>query len=179
MEPRPYGTTSFTEIMTGGRSLEETNLRDKTCFFCGHRDLPEVLYPEVQSKLEREILALIGHGVIYFGVGAAVGFDTLAALTVLKLKRHHPQVKLALILPCKNHDFGQDAPELFEQISTGADKIVYTAERYFNGCMYKRNRQMAGASAWCVCYLERDTGTTAYTVNYAQSLGVRIVNLAK
>jgi len=162
--------------------VDANALRDKTCFFTGHRDIPPALYPVVQQKLERAVEELIGKGVQYFGVGGAFGFDTLAALTVLQVKRRHPNIRLAIILPCQNHEFswrGEDQAALDEKIRTHADKIVYTAERYYSGCMYKRNRHMADSAAWGIVYLNRTTGGAAYTVSYAKSVGVRILNLAE
>ena len=161
--------------------MEETTLKDKTCFFSGHRDIPREKYPEVQEKLERTVEELIAQGIQYFGVGGALGFDTLAALTVIKLKRQHPEIRLALILPYKDYgsNWSHKDRALAAQIIGRADKVVYTAERYYNGCMYKRNRHMAEQSGWCICYLERATGGTAYTVSYAKSVGVRIINLAE
>jgi len=156
-------------------------LKDKTCFFTGHRDIPPDQYPAVQKKIEQAVQNLIAQGVQYFGVGGAMGFDTLAAFTVLQLKKEHPDIRLALILPCKNHDFswqGEDQ-HLLNKMKTQADKVVYLAERYYSGCMYKRNRHMADSSGWAIVYLDRETGGTAYTVSYAKSVGVRIINLAE
>jgi len=161
--------------------MQEITLKEKTCFFTGHRNIPQEKYLEVQEKLEQTIEQLIAQGVRYFGAGGALGFDTLAALTVLKLKRQHPEIRLALILPY--NDYGSNWPdrdrELHAQIANRADKVIYTSERYYNGCMYKRNRHMAEQSGHCVCYLERVTGGTAYTVSYAKSIGVPIINLAE
>jgi len=155
-------------------------LRDKTCFFTGHRDIPLDKYPAVQRKLKGEIEALIKKGVQYFGGGGAMGFDSLAALTVLQLKKEYPQIRLVLILPCKNHDFSWQGTDkaLFKKICERADKVVYISEKYYNGCMYKRNRHMADSAAWAIVYLGRATGGTAYTVSYAHSVGVRIINIA-
>ncbi|MCL2569217.1 MAG: DUF1273 domain-containing protein [Oscillospiraceae bacterium] len=160
--------------------MEETTMREKTCFLTGHRDIPRDKYPEVLAKLERAVDGLIARGVEYFGVGGALGFDMLAALTVLRARRQHPEVKLILVLPCKDHDFGWPGEDraIFEQIVSQVDKVVYTAEKYYGGCMYKRNRHLAEQSGFCVCYLDRVTGGTAYTVSYAKSLGVQIINLA-
>lgn len=161
--------------------MNETPLRDKTCFFTGHRDIPKELYPEVQEKIEQIVERLIAQGVLYFGVGGARGFDTLAAFTVLKLRPRHPELRLVLIGACKDQAFGWPGEDrkMFELIAAQADKVIYTSEKYYSGCMYKRNRHMADKSGWCVCYLDRATGGTAYTVNYARSIGVRILNLAE
>ena len=160
--------------------MSNNNLREKTCFFSGHRDILLNDYQIIAEKLERKVEEFIKNGIHYFGVGGALGFDLLAANTVLKLRLRYPQVRLALILPCKNHDFSwQNADKAeFERILSRADKVVYTAERYYNGCMYKRNRHMADASGWCICYLDRVTGGTAYAVSYALSVGTKVINLA-
>jgi len=160
--------------------MSADTLRDKTCFFSGHRDILFDQYPAVGAKLKKAVESLIERGVQYFGVGGAMGFDTIAALTILQLKKEHPQIRLILILPCEGHDFswqGQDKAVL-ENIRKRADKVIYTSERYYDGCMYKRNRHMADSAGWGIVYLDRATGGTAYTVSYARSVGVRITNLA-
>jgi len=138
------------------------------------------LYPVVRQKLEQAAHRLIAQGVQYFGVGGALGFDMLAALSILDLREQYPGIRLVLILPCKDHDFGWPGEDrnLFRRVAKQADKIVYTAEKFYNGCMYKRNRHMAEQSGWCICYLDRAIGGTAYSVSYAKSVGVNIINLA-
>jgi len=155
-------------------------LRDKTCFFSGHRDIPPEQFEAVQASIGQAVEYLITQGVQYFCVGGAFGFDTLAALTVLQRKQIHPEIRLALILPCKGHDFswqGEDKTP-FEKICAQADRVLYTSDRYYSGCMNKRNRHMADVSAWGIVYLDRETGGTAYITSYARSVGVKIVNLA-
>lgn len=161
--------------------MKQGTLRERTCLISGHRDIPRELYPEIQRKLERAIEDLIKKGVQYFCCGGAVGFDTLAILTVYRLKRRYPQIRMMLILPCKNQAFSWQGEDqiLFEKIKDRADKVVYTSERYHTGCMNKRNRLMAEHSGWALCYLDRPTGGTAYTITYAKSMGVHIINLAE
>jgi len=156
-------------------------MREQTCFFTGHRDILKEQYPAIQRQIERETEGLIQKGVVYFGVGGAMGFDMLAAMTVIKLRHErYPNIRLVLILPCKDHDFGWPGEdrEIFQKIAEQADKVLYTSEKYTHGCMYKRNRHMAEQSGFCICYFDRATGGTAYAVSYAQSVGVEIVNLA-
>lgn len=159
---------------------QEQEFREKTCFFSGHRDILRKDYPLLQKKIEQKVEHLIAQGVTYFGVGGAMGFDTLAALTVIKLRRRYPHIRLAVILPCQDYpnSWREEDKEVYERVLRRANKVVYTAERYYNGCMYKRNRHMADRSGWCICYLDRPTGGTAYTISYALSVGVKIINLA-
>lgn len=75
-------------------------LRNQVCCFTGHRHIPEEYYETLKQQLRQEIENLILKGVCYFGAGGALGFDTLAALTVLELKQQYPLIKLILVLPC-------------------------------------------------------------------------------
>jgi uncharacterized phage-like protein YoqJ len=116
---------------------------------------------------------LIQHGVIFFGVGGAMGFDTLAAQVVLELREKYAEVKLILVLPCKNQTRGWPAEDIviYEKIKDSADKVVYIADSYRKGCMHERDGQ-------CVCYLTESQGGTAYTVAYARQKELLVWNLA-
>ncbi len=156
-------------------------MREKICCFTGHRDLPTSSRAELSIKLEDCLISLIGRGVRYFGAGGALGFDTLAAQAVLKLKEEYPQIRLILVLPCLTQTRGWPAGDVeeYERIKAQADKVVYTSQEYTAGCMLKRNRHLVDHSGVCVCYMSRTTGGTAYTVNYAKQQGLEIINLAQ
>lgn len=70
------------------------NIREKTCCFTGHRDIPRAVYSSLSRELDAVVRALIGKGVRFFGAGGALGFDTLAAETVLRLRQIYPQIRL-------------------------------------------------------------------------------------
>lgn len=127
------------------------------------------------------MVTLIEQGYRYFGAGGALGFDTLAAQAVLRLRERYPQIRLILVLPCLNQTRGwpQADTDAYEEIKRCADKVTYTSEHYFRGCMQKRNRHLADNSSACICYLTKPTGGTAYTVNYASEHGLTIINIAK
>lgn len=154
--------------------------RDRTCCFTGHRHIPENQYQAVAERLEATLQNLIERGVIFFGVGGALGFDTLAAKTVLRLKSKYPHIKLILVLPCLSQSQGwtEGDKQIYEDIKKQANKVVYTSEEYTKDCMFKRNRHLVDWSCVCVCYLTRDYGGTAYTVDYARRRGLSIFNLA-
>ena len=75
-------------------------MREKTCCFTGHRDLPVQAQKEITAKLEQIIISLIDRGIKFYGAGGTRGFDTIAVQIVLKLKNHYPNIKLILVLPC-------------------------------------------------------------------------------
>ena len=164
-------------LFTGGIEMTAKN---RTCCFTGHRMLPERELPVIASRLEREVEKLINRGVIYFGAGGALGFDTLAARTVARLRGIHPEIKLILVLPCIDQTRGWPREDIedFGAIKAEADKVVYTSEEYFEGCMQKRNRHLVENSAFCVAYLTRGCGGTYSTVRYARELGLSVINIA-
>lgn len=157
------------------------DMKSKAVCFTGHRTLPEENLPEIAERLENALIALIEQDYCYFGVGGALGFDTLAAQTVLRLRERYPQIRLILVLPCcsQTRGWSQADIDIYEEIKRRADKVTYTSENYFRGCMQKRNRHLVDNSSICICYLTKPTGGTAYTVNYARRCSLQILNIAQ
>ena len=71
-------------------------MNKKSCFFIGHRDASEEIYPQLLAEVERHIIEL---GVTEFIVGHYGGFDRLAAKAVITAKQKCPTVTLLLLLP--------------------------------------------------------------------------------
>lgn len=155
-------------------------MKERTCCFTGHREIPERDYNRLKQKTKNAIIELIEKGVIYFGAGGARGFDTIAAETVLELKNDYPQIKLILVLPCPDQTKGWKEGDIrkYNIIKENADKVVFTADHYFSGCMHVRNRHLVDNSGYCICYLTKDSGGTAFTVNYAKTKGLEIYNIS-
>ena len=89
------------------------------------------------------------------------------------------QVKLHLYLPCRDQDKGWSKrnKEIFNHIKEHADDIIYVSEMYVPGCMHARNRRMVEDSHFCIAYITRNSGGTAYTVDYAESCGLKVIRL--
>ena len=155
-------------------------MKEKTCCFTGHRNIRNDDIPKIKEALKETIVGLINQGVFYYGAGGALGFDTIAAQTILELKNDYPQIKLILVLPCKNQTarWNEKDIDIYESIKAQADKYVYTSEDYYNGCMLKRNRHLVDNSAYCICYLTHNSGGTYYTYNYAAKKGLNVINIA-
>ena len=149
--------------------------RALTCCFTGHRVFRPGELPHVQAALERHILTLHDErGVRYFGAGGALGFDTLAAETVLRLRAAlRPELRLILVLPCPDQAARWPLADQrrYEQIKLRADKVVVLADAYRTGVMHARNRHLVDHAAFCVCYQYKNEGGTAYTVRYARRQG--------
>ncbi len=118
-------------------------MRERTGCFTGHRQIPEKDYAVIEEKLEQTIVKLYNNGIIRYCAGGALGFDTLAAETVLRLRDTYSELRLILVLPCKDQARGWKAKDVdkYEKIRQRADETVYTSEIYATGCMHKRNRQ--------------------------------------
>lgn len=155
-------------------------MREITCCFTGHRIIPQNERKALAERLEERVRQLAGEGIYRFCAGGALGFDTMAALTVLRL-REELGLRLILVLPCLRQTRGwpeRDA-ELYEEIKERADETVYVSREYSSGCMHRRNRLLVEESSVCVCCLTRQSGGTAYTVHYACERGLRVINLAR
>lgn len=156
-------------------------MKNQTACFTGHRKIPFFQKRRLKAKVKSAITDAIRNGYRYFGAGGALGFDMLAAQTVLELKADYPDIKLILVLPCLNQTRGwaQEDVKEYERIKAAADKVTYISKEYYNGCMHKRNRHLVDNSSLCICYLTKQSGGTAYTVSYAESHDLKIVNVAQ
>lgn len=155
-------------------------MKERTACFTGHRTIPFLQRRKIEKRTEEALIEAIKQGYQFFGAGGALGFDTLAAQTVLRLKETYPQIKLILVLPCLSQARGwrpEDIAE-YERIKAAADKVVYTSQEYTRDCMFKRNRHLVDNSSLCIAYLTENSGGTAYTVDYARFKGLIIKNVA-
>ncbi len=155
--------------------------KERTCCFTGHRKIPFSELDCINQNLEATLIRLIENGITDFCAGGALGFDTLAAKQVLNLKEKYPHIQLILILPCisQSNSWNNEDKAVYEDIKSKSDKIIYTSEHYFRGCMQVRNRALVDNSSVAVCYLSESTGGTAYTVKYAEKKGLTVINLAQ
>ena len=152
-----------------------------TCCFTGHRRIPEGELPAVAAALRREVLRLIREdGIVRFLSGGALGFDTLAAETVLEIAADVPGISLVIVRPCADQTRGWNAKDTarYDAILSRASEVVTLSPAYHPGCMQARNRYLVEHSSTVLCYLAERTGGTAYTVRYAISRGLPVVNVA-
>ncbi len=154
----------------------------RSCAFTGHRRLTDSQQRQCADLLTRLIPRLVRGGVNRFYTGGALGFDTLAAETLLDLRdRGGLDLTLTIAVPCP----GQDAKwppthrEKYRSILERADGVDLLADEYYSGCMQARNRYMVDRAQRLIAFWipEQTTGGTAMTVNYAVKQERRILNL--
>ena len=161
--------------------------RELTCCFTGYRPskFPFGLnkydkdYINFENNLYREIFSSYSCGVRTFISGMAMGFDIIAAETVLSLKKAKKNVRLVCAIPFRNQakDFPSDWQQRYTDILNVADEVIYICEEYNRGCYFKRNKYMVDNSDVVITWFDGRTGGTANTIEYALRLGRRVINI--
>lgn len=149
--------------------------KEKTVCFTGHRKLLEPRQ-NVEKKLEDVVRECIAKGARTFIAGGAIGFDTIAAQLILRLRSELPNIYLALALPCPPEQqtlmWTDEQKAEYYEILRNANFTKIVSERFTKGCMYARNRLMVDRSGILICYLRKNSGGTYYTVNYGKKKGI-------
>lgn len=135
-----------------------------SCAFSGHRHL----YRDFDAEKLREVVrSCMERGVKKFYCGMAMGFDLAAAECVLALKREYPDATLTACIPCpdqdKNYTFADK--RRYARILDVCDEAVLLSDRYYSGCMLRRNDYMEKNADALIVYCRKDTGGSAYTMN--------------
>ena len=96
----------------------------------------------------------------------AVGFDLLAAETVLALQKKHPQIKLIACIPCIGQEkyFSKADQKRYVSSVKKANEQVILADSYYRGCMQARDKYMAERGDVMIAYCTKKEGGAAYTV---------------
>ena len=153
----------------------------ETCCFTGHRDIPPGLIPSLTEVVKGQIKALFSQGVIYYGVGGAVGFDTLAAEVLFELRVEHPQIKVILVYPFNGFDsrWQEGQRTRYRALLPKYDKRVCVSQTPGRDAYLMRDRHLVDCSAHCIAFCSRSYGGTAYTMRYAKKNGRQVYNLAE
>ena len=142
-----------------------------TCFFIGHRETSDSIFPALVQAVERHVTE---YGVTEFIVGHYGNFDRLAARAVLKAKERHPQVTLFLLLPYHPADRPIPAPEGFDGTfyPPGMERVPKRA------AIVRANRYMADHCDFLIAYAWHPAINARELVDYAQARGtVQVDNL--
>lgn len=154
---------------------------DKTCCFSGHRELPAEKVQQLATKIEKAVRDLIvKHGVCYFGVGGAIGFDTLAAKVLFQMRKSEfPQIKVILVYPFDGYTrwWTREQKREYRMLLPKYDKVVCVVDQAGKEAYLWRNRHLVDGSGYCIYYCTRKEGETAYTVADAKSRGLHMIGL--
>ena len=160
-------------------------MSEKSCFFIGHRSfVPK--YDRVAAKNLRILIAFLAEsGVTDFYSGGSPGWGLFCERSVLILKRHYPQLKLHLVLPCPPEkqtfdcDWDEEDRLAYSVISDAADSIEILSDDYTKESLKERNQRLAELGDICICYLynSRSRTDTAQTVRTARKAKKSVINM--
>ena len=133
----------------------------KRCFFIGHREATEEIYPALFAAVKRHI---IEYGVTEFIVGHYGGFDRLAASAVKAAKRFHPEVKLTLLLPYHPAERPIPTPDGFD--GTFYPPGMETVPR--KAAIVRANRYVVDQVDYLISYAWHPASNARELVDYAK-----------
>lgn len=138
-----------------------------SCFFIGHRDSGEELYPLLQREIERHI---VEYGVREFIVGHYGRFDGMAARAVREAKAAHPDILLTLLLPYLD---ASPLPEGFDG-SVYPDGLETVPKRY---AIIRANRMMIDRCDYLIAHVKYNYGGAHRCLEYARSKSIVITQI--
>jgi uncharacterized phage-like protein YoqJ len=154
----------------------------RTCCFTGHRTIPKDERDIIESRTEMKIRDLIlKQDIQRFRVGGAIGYDTLAAQILFRLREtDFPQIKVILVYPFEGFTsrWTDKQKDTYTQLLPRYDERVCVASEASREAYLARDRHLVDGACVCIAYCTRTFGGTAYTVRYAEEKGLQIFNVA-
>ena len=133
----------------------------KSCFFIGHREAAEEIYPALYAAVEQHI---VEYGVTEFIVGHYGGFDRLAASAVKAAKHLYPDVKLILLLPYHPAEQPISTPDGFDSTfyPPGMEGVPRKA------AIIRANRYVVDHVDYLIAYVWHPASSARELVEYAR-----------
>ncbi len=151
----------------------------KNCSFTGHRIIAQEHIKPLEELLTKAILYAYDQGCRNFYCGGALGFDTMAAKKIISLRMKYRDMRLYLVLPCKEQSYNWTVSErsMYDYILSSADEVIYTSERYTKDCMRIRNMKLAEICDILIAFCGRQRSGSYQTVRMASELEKAVFNL--
>lgn len=130
--------------------------------------------------MKNAVQRLYVQGYRTFLCGMALGFDMLAAEEVLTLKSALPDIRLVAVVPYRGQSerWSPCEQQRYERLLAMADDVKVLSERYYDGCMLRRNDYMISHADRIIAYFDgKPKGGTFYTVRNAIRHGLTVTNL--
>jgi len=136
-------------------------MKDKRCFFIGHRNAPESIYPSIVSTIEKLI---VENGVREFIVGNYGMFDSMVIRALQQLKIKYPEIVLLLLTPYHPSVKKVIKPDAFDDIyyPEGMEFVPHKA------AIVRANEMAIAKSGFLVAYHIQIASNTEKFVEYAK-----------
>lgn len=136
-------------------------MNGKLCFFIGHRDANDEIFPLLAAEVNRHISTL---GVTEFIVGHYGHFDRLAAKAVIKAKQTNASLHLYLLLPYHPWERPIDTPDGFDGTVYPPD--MESVPRRF--AIVRANRYMVDHTDFLIAYGWRPGSNAKKLLDYGK-----------
>ena len=161
--------------------------RQSACCFTGHRPakLPwgyreeDLRCLDLKRRMADAVEAAYAEGYRHFLCGMAMGCDLYFCECVLALREIHPDVTLEAAIPCPTQAdaWPADQRARYRRLVDACDYETLVSQRYTSSCMQRRDRYMVDHASLLIAAFDGTPGGTQYTLLYAMSRGLQIVDL--
>lgn len=145
-------------------------MKDKRCFFVGHRNAPKSIYPNIVSTIEKLI---VENDVKEFIVGCYGMFDSMVIRALQQTKTKYPDIVLLLLTPYH--------PSVKKVIKPdGFDGIYYPEGMEFvphRAAIVRANEKTISESGFLITYMVHTASNTEKFVKYARNKGVVVIKI--
>lgn len=152
----------------------------KAVAFTGHRYIPRHKEKVIRLQVKSAVQRLYVQGYRTFLCGVALGFDMLAAEEVQTLKVALSDIRLVAVVPHRgqSEQWSPYERQRYERLLAMADDVKVLSERYYDGCLLRRNDYMISHADCIIAYFDgKQKGGTFYTVRNATKHGLSVTNL--
>ena len=131
--------------------------------------------------LEPEIRRAVADGFDTFITGLALGVDTWAAEIVIKLINEGEKIHHISAVPFEGVENNRTEEDIarFKFIIDNSDGTYYISDHPSRKAFQKRDRWMVDHAERIIAVFNGTRGGTAYTIDYAKSLGKEVVMLSE
>ncbi len=136
-------------------------MKGNRCFFIGHRETSEEIYPRLYAAVEKHI---VRYDVKEFIVGQYGEFDRLAAQAVKAAKGSYPEVTLTLLVPYHPQERAILMPDGFD--STLYPSGMEKAPRRI--AIVRANRYMVDHADYLIAYAWHSASNAMKLLEYAR-----------
>ena len=145
-------------------------MREQRCFFIGHRNAPESIYPNIVSTIEKLI---VENGVKEFIVGNYGMFDSMVIRALQQTKIKYPNIVLLLLTPYHPSAKKVMKPEGFDDIyyPEGMEFVPHRA------AIVRANEKTISESGFLITYMVHTASNTEKFVKYARNKGVVVIKI--
>ena len=161
--------------------------KQSSCCFTGHRpgklpwgyDEEDTRCLALKGKMADAVGSAYEEGYRHFLCGMAQGCDLYFCECVLVLRAAHPDVTVEAAIPCPTQAdaWPAEARARYARLVAACDLETLVAERYSPACMQRRDRYMVDHAALLIAAFDGSAGGTRYTIEYAMTRGLEIVDL--